>query len=167
MLQIEIIKPCAQLFEPSYKTFFLVFFSMVKLKMKSIHGCFLIIRRFTLFLILMLATSDLLVKAQVNFPNVTMTSKEEYYKYLMNDNFEKILNRYAFVGDFAIKPSARSVSPEIFWKYSMRLPKIEFSIPEKFGNYEEIIPVTKGASRELEEINRGRVLFFMVNIKRP
>jgi tetratricopeptide (TPR) repeat protein len=99
------------------------------------------------------------VQAQVNFPHRDDTSKEDYYKSLMNDDFEKILNRYAFVGDFRIKPPEREISSEIFWKYSLRLPKIDFDIPEKFGDFHDIIPATKGSSRELEHINRGRVLF--------
>ena len=40
--------------------------------------------------------------AQINFPSKSETSEVDYYKSLINDDFEKILSRYAFVSDFRI-----------------------------------------------------------------
>lgn len=97
--------------------------------------------------------------AQVNFPSSEDLSEQDYYKSMMTDDFEKILARYAFVGDFRVKPQERDISSEIFWKYSFRLPKIRFMMPEKLDDLNKVIPVTEGASRGIEHINRGRVLF--------
>ena len=95
--------------------------------------------------------------ADIRFPS--SDGEGDYFKSLMKDDFEKILAKYAFIGDFRTRPLKRENSNEIFWKYDFDIPDVKFPLPEKFDDFEKMIPRTMGSSRGVEHINRGRVYF--------
>ena len=77
--------------------------------------------------------------ADISFPSSDKDSTGDYFKSLMKDDFEKILAKYAFIGDFRNRPIKRPISDEIFWKYSFEIPDVKFPLPEKFDDYEKIV----------------------------
>ena len=81
-------------------------------------------------------------------------------KPLHESSFKEILKKYTFVNDFSIKPEARNVSEEIFWKYPLTIPKLDFEIENQFDSREVEMPATQGGGMETTHLNRGRILFY-------
>lgn len=75
------------------------------------------------------------------------------------DSFKNIISTYNFVGDLTQKEETREVSEEIFWKYPLKPPLIDFPIdypdPPKFDEF----PKTIGDGKPYDHLNRGRIYF--------
>jgi tetratricopeptide (TPR) repeat protein len=74
-------------------------------------------------------------------------------------NIQKIIDTYNFVGDFSLKEETREVSDEIFWKYPLILPAIEFPIVYPSPKDREEFPSTVGKGKPYDHLNRGRYYF--------
>tara|TARA_B100001094_G_C18172708_1_gene796080 strand:+ start:90 stop:2522 length:2433 start_codon:yes stop_codon:yes gene_type:complete len=103
---------------------------------------------------------------------IILLSLNSYAEEMSDSAFKKILKTYLFVGDFGIKPETRSIGEEVFWRYPILIPKVEFPIDAHYfdenGNpimvngsplIEQEFPTTQGSGRALEHLNRGRYLF--------
>lgn len=88
------------------------------------------------------------------------SQKPDYFKSLMDESFEEIVRRYAFIGDLNQKPAERSISSEIFWKYTLKVPSPKFAVPSEIDSLEKSIPATKGVGKGLEFLNQARVHLF-------
>ncbi|MFW7380104.1 MAG: hypothetical protein ACOH5I_14920 [Oligoflexus sp.] len=84
-------------------------------------------------------------------------------KALVDRSPEEILRQYMFVGDFSLKEETRENAKEVFWRYPVRLPPIEFMPdfpdPHQKDQFLQAYPATKGAGRAIQHMNRGRTLF--------
>lgn len=76
--------------------------------------------------------------------------------------YRDILANYSFVSDFSQKEADREVSADVFWRYPYVLPSVEFPIEFDFVDPSRELPVTKGAGRAIDHLNRGR-MFFLEN----
>ena len=89
---------------------------------------------------------------------------------LHNKTFKEILAQYRLVGDFGQKEEMRPLGDELFWRYKVSIPKVEFSIdyehgPDKDAAMARNYPATLGQGRPLHHLNRGRKLFFEGNLE--
>jgi tetratricopeptide (TPR) repeat protein len=80
-------------------------------------------------------------------------------KELHQTNFDEIIRKYTFVGDFEQHEAERDVSDEIFWRYPFTVPKIDFPIFHQITDVRRELPSTKGAGRAVDHLNRGRIMF--------
>ena len=83
-------------------------------------------------------------------------------KPLSERSVEEILKEYVIVGDFSAKASLRDNAKEIFWRYPVSLPKVDFSLIVTNLSDKNIVdefPQTLGSGRPVEHLNRGRALF--------
>ncbi len=80
-------------------------------------------------------------------------------KPLNEQSAQEILRRYTFVGDFEQHPGEREVSDELFWRYPLVVPKINFAMEPEFKDPKRELPATKGEGRPIDHLNRGRILF--------
>lgn len=85
--------------------------------------------------------------------------KKAEQKPLNEQSAQEILRRYSFVGDFEQHPAEREVSDEIFWRYPLAVPKIDFAMETEFKDLKRELPATKGEGRPIDHLNRGRMLF--------
>ena len=82
---------------------------------------------------------------------------------LKQRSVDEILNSYTFIADFRVQPETRDNSSEIFWRYPIAIPRIDFAlnlIP--FTDKQQIrrdFPATEGGGREYQHLNHGRALF--------
>ncbi len=87
-------------------------------------------------------------------------------KPLHQQDFKSIIAKYAFVGDFNIKPETRPLnSEEVFWRYPLKIPKnvFPFAWYENDELLQKAFPATTGDGRDFQHINRGRQLFLEGN----
>ncbi len=82
---------------------------------------------------------------------------------LHQEDFKTIIDNYLFIDDFTVKPPEREISEELFWKYTLPFPKIDFAIDDQIDNPDKEIPATPGSGVEFFHINRGRVMFLSGN----
>ncbi len=128
-------------------------------------------RHLTVYLILIAGYSTFAhSKAKVDSKSTTLPAKNEeedsyhnWYKKLAKRDFKFILENYSFPNDFSSKPEERDAYPEVFWKYPLQLPKVEFKIESDFGDPAAYIPIITGSDRIVEHINKGRVAFLKGN----
>ncbi|SMF69638.1 tetratricopeptide repeat protein [Pseudobacteriovorax antillogorgiicola] len=83
-------------------------------------------------------------------------------KALKDRSIDEILSQYMIVGDFSAKASLRDNSQEIFWRYPIKLARVNFPIALIDPNDKDFpkeFPRTDGHGRAIEHLNRGRVLF--------
>ena len=80
---------------------------------------------------------------------------------LSEKSFEEILKSYSFIGDLSTYPAEPQVSGEIFWRYPVSLPFIDFppAFPDEQLNWQDNYPSTQGAGRAYEHLNGGRQAF--------
>lgn len=78
---------------------------------------------------------------------------------LHEESAEQIIQRYSFVGDFEQKEAEREVSDELFWRYPLPVPKIDFPMVPFIKDPKREMPATKGEGRPIDHLNRGRILF--------
>ncbi len=75
------------------------------------------------------------------------------------DNYKEIVATYNFVGDFSQKEETREVSDEIFWKYPLKPPAIDFEIEYPMPPQKAEFPTTLGQGKPYDHLNRGRIYF--------
>ena len=78
---------------------------------------------------------------------------------LAERSVSEILDHYTFAGDFSDKDKERHVSKEIFWRYPLIVPKVDFAEDIPFHDPKAEMPATKGAGRAVGHLNLGRTLF--------
>ena len=76
-----------------------------------------------------------------------------------NLTYRKIIDSYNFVGDFSVKEETRQISDEIFWKYPMLLPPVDFPILYPLITSKNDYPATLGEGKPYDHLNRGRIYF--------
>lgn len=72
---------------------------------------------------------------------------------------DAIIKNYTFINDFSIKEAEREVSNELFWRYPLKIPKIDFPIHDAIDDESKELPRTIGSGRPIEHLNRGRIAF--------
>lgn len=80
-------------------------------------------------------------------------------KPLYETSFQEIMKRYTFVDDFTIKDAERNISEELFWRYPLKMERSQFNVYPDFDDLALEFPASKGESRAIEHLNKGRVLF--------
>ncbi len=82
---------------------------------------------------------------------------------LASRSVEDLVKNFMFVGDFDEKAPTRSNSKEVFWRYPLSLPKIQFKFqglaPLQDKSLVDDFPQTEGKGRAVQHLNRGRKLF--------
>lgn len=77
--------------------------------------------------------------------------------------YKEILRRYTFVGDVTPKDPKRPLpTKEVFWRYPMKIPNMIFGVDQLPATPEEraqVFPVTMGAGRSVQHMNRARLLY--------
>ena len=102
-------------------------------------------------------TGNLLLLLFTIVPTVSFAKKP-----LAQRSVDEITSQYTIVGDFNIKPEIRNNSSEIFWRYPVKLPKVNFPIvfPDLTSEADrQQFPPTLGAGRRFEHLNLGRQYF--------
>lgn len=79
-------------------------------------------------------------------------------KPLHEQGYQDIIKKYSLVADFSPKDSYRPVSDEVFWRYPLSVPKVEFPLVFDLDPKTEL-PPTKGQGRAVDHLNRGRIKF--------
>ena len=72
---------------------------------------------------------------------------------------EQVSKSYTFINDFHLKSPLRSVSQELFWKYSLQPPKTQFEIKFDIGISLDEMTATPVDARWSEHMNRGRKFY--------
>ncbi|MEZ4741519.1 MAG: tetratricopeptide repeat protein [Bdellovibrionota bacterium] len=78
---------------------------------------------------------------------------------LYQKNFEEIIKNYTLINDFSLKNAERNISDELFWRYPLIVPKIDFPIEFTHQSIDLEIPKTIGNGRPFEHLNKGRVAY--------
>ncbi len=74
-------------------------------------------------------------------------------------SFDYILKNYLFVADFSEKEPERRISKDVFWRYPLQIPKINFPVEYALNNPSKDVPATPGDGMATHHMNRGRVFF--------
>lgn len=84
-------------------------------------------------------------------------------KPLVERSKQEILQEYVIVGDFSLKEPTRNNSGEVFWRYPVKLPKIQFPLQFPDTTDKQALakdfPPTPGSGRPIQHMNRGRTYF--------
>lgn len=72
---------------------------------------------------------------------------------------EQSIREFRFVADFSPKEPEREISNELFWRYPLELPKVEFPIEPDFTDLEAEMPRTIGEGRAVQHLNNARQEF--------
>lgn len=80
-------------------------------------------------------------------------------------SYKKVVETYNFVGDFSTKEETREISDEIFWKYPLTLPAVDFPILYPNKDEKEDFPMTIGQGKPYDHLNRGRQYFLSGDIE--
>lgn len=72
----------------------------------------------------------------------------------------EIIRNFRFVADFSPKEPERDLgSDQVFWRYPLELPKVEFPVYPDFSNLAEELPKTTGSGRAVQHYNRARMAY--------
>jgi tetratricopeptide (TPR) repeat protein len=69
---------------------------------------------------------------------------------------EQMIRNFRFVADFTPKDPEREISSELFWRYPLELPKVEFPVDPELRNPGVELPRTDGDGRAIQHLNRAR-----------
>jgi tetratricopeptide (TPR) repeat protein len=72
---------------------------------------------------------------------------------------EQQIREFRFVADFSPKEETREIPGELFWRYPLELPKVEFPFEAEFTDLAREFPRTDGEGRAVQHLNRARTLF--------
>mgnify|MGYP006274804073 CR=1 FL=1 len=72
---------------------------------------------------------------------------------------EQLIRNFRFVADFTPKDPEREISGELFWRYPLELPKVEFPIDPELKNPDQELPRTDGDGRAVQHLNRARLAY--------
>ncbi len=78
---------------------------------------------------------------------------------------EQQIREFRFVADFNQKEDTRNISEDLFWRYPLDLPKVEFPFAPEFTDPDKEFPRTDGEGRAVQHINRARGQFFSGDIE--
>ena len=89
-------------------------------------------------------------------------STEAHSASLFEKDIDTIVKNYTIIGDFNMKPEIRDNSKEIFWRYPVKLPRVNFpfvfpDLESEQGRAE--FPRTDGGGRQYQHLNLGRQYF--------
>lgn len=69
---------------------------------------------------------------------------------------EQMIRDFRFVADFTPKEPEREISSELFWRYPLELPKVEFPFEPEFTDLATELPRTDGDGRAVQHLNAAR-----------
>ena len=72
---------------------------------------------------------------------------------------EQAIREFRFVADFSPKEPEREISSELFWRYPLELPKVEFPFESEFTDLDAEMPRSDGEGRAVQHINNARQEF--------
>jgi len=72
---------------------------------------------------------------------------------------EQQIRDFRFVADFTPKEPEREISTELFWRYPLELPKVEFQVYPELTNPDLELPRTDGDGRAIQHLNRARLAY--------
>lgn len=71
-------------------------------------------------------------------------------------NIEQAIREFRFVADFSPKEPERDIPGELFWRYPLQLPKVEFPFDPDLTNLAAELPRTDGEGRAIQHLNNAR-----------